>query len=97
LCAIANQWKHRRLLVSAGVTIPAAFWLLSMGPPETEHGLMPERPVVKDHGEENEEAEAAPSDDSESEGEQKDTPPSSDDEGDEKPSERDPVRIIRGI
>lgn len=95
--------EHRRLLGSVVFTVPAALWLLSSGPPETEHGLMPERPLVQKHedshdeekpkDDEKEEEEAAPSDDSESEGEQKETPPSSEDEGDNKPSERDPVRI----
>lgn len=35
------------MVVSVGLTVPAALYLLNSGPQETAHGTGPERPLVK--------------------------------------------------
>lgn len=36
-----------RLVLSIGLTVPAAMYLWRSGPEEVEHGLGPQRPLVK--------------------------------------------------
>lgn len=87
------------LLASATFTIPAAYYLYKSGPPETEHGGGPHRPVVSDHGtvpsDEKEDDVAEKAQEDAAPAEQAAEQPADTAEEGEKPSEYDPGKAQR--
>ncbi|KAL1965700.1 hypothetical protein VTN77DRAFT_5200 [Rasamsonia byssochlamydoides] len=95
------------LITSLALTVPAAVYLYNSGPPETEHGIGPQRPVMKgddgphDHKkapqpapEEVEEKKPEEEKPAEEVSEEEAAPAA--EEGDNRPSERDPPRAYKG-